>query len=206
MKYIVFFLLFMFGNMNAAFCQTNKESDYFSKSTDGNDGGDDEEEEDEEEGGGSASKEHVKKKHISPFHAGQVDISAGIGLIPLGYSGKPFSVSVDVAMSDAISIGGYFGSANAVVPIADLDNWYNIKTTSVRTTIIGVRFLYHFYLSDNLDSYAGSTIAYATATASVWDASSLFVGGRYRFGRNIGVFIEIGYGVSVFNTGLNFRL
>ena len=91
---------------------------------------------------------------------------------------------------------------------------------------MGLRGAYHFnefVKIDKLDLYAGLMLGYniASETFSSTDPSrtniayygssyggfaySFFGGARYRFTDNIGVFGELGYGISILNIGLNIK-
>jgi hypothetical protein len=89
-------------------------------------------------------------------------------------------------------------------------------------TIIGARGAWHYtgLKVDNLDVYGGVMLSYnhlsysagASNSSGTYGSSggsygsaagfTAFVGGRYFFAKNLGVYGELGYGVSYLNLGL----
>ncbi|MCU0448953.1 MAG: porin family protein [Bernardetiaceae bacterium] len=165
------------------------------------------------------------------FEQGQIDVNAGVGLLPVGYgfgwnatgySGSflPLSLSVDYGITDNISVGGY-GNFYRVTYSTDFFGAGRSRW-SYNFIIVGARGAYHFPLGvDQLDAYGGVMLGYRivnyTYTGPDADlfagrnaltggvAYSLFLGARYRFTDNIGVFGEFGYGVSLIQAGLNLK-
>lgn len=70
--------------------------------------------------------------------------------------------------------------------------------------LIGGRVSLHYQFVDKLDTYVGTTLGYIVAGGSKfgWDA---YVGARYYFWNNIGLFAEIGAGWSNFTIGASFK-
>ena len=82
--------------------------------------------------------------------------------------------------------------------------------------MIGARGAFHYALVDNLDTYAGTVVGYNfnswkwtgegwTTTSSTKNSGitfAVFVGGRYYIADVLAVFAEIGYGYTIFNTGI----
>lgn len=142
------------------------------------------------------------------------------------------SASGEYAVTNAIGVGGYFGYTSFKWTYAS--SWYNnggwhnyVDTYKYSFFILGARGAYHFdefIKIDKLDCYAGLMLGYniAKATYSTTDPSrgniaytgasyggfaySVFAGARYRFTDNIGVFGELGYGISILNIGLNVKI
>jgi hypothetical protein len=165
------------------------------------------------------------------FEQGQIDINAGVGFLPIGYgfgynaagySGTflPLSLSVDYGITDNISVGGY-GNFYRVSYSTDFFG-SGRSTWSYNFITVGARAAYHFPLAvDKLDAYGGLMLGYRIVgytysgpnrdlfadrnvlTGGV--AYSVFLGARYRFTDNIGVFAEVGYGISLAEVGLNFK-
>ncbi len=158
----------------------------------------------------------------SQFKKGQIDLQFGVGFLSTlnqnlksgGYSGNstltipPLSVSIDFGISNEISLGGTIAYAKTH------QDYEGMALGDVTHFIVGLRGLYHFELLTSLDTYAGGMLGYNVHKIS--DASSiekvnglaytLLVGGRYRFSKSTGVFLELGYGVASVNVGLNFKL
>jgi len=146
-----------------------------------------------------------------------MDLNLGVGLVPTfgtGDVGLPLSVSIDYGINDKISLGGYLGYAGSS------DNVPFLGKISYTYLIVGARGAYHFELTEKLDTYAGLLLGYNIASVSLENSITgapepdaaggftynLFAGGRYHFTDKIGVFGEIGYGISVLNLGLTVKL
>ena len=92
--------------------------------------------------------------------------------------------------------------------------------------ILGIRGAYHFgrFINiEKLDVYAGLMLgndfakdSYSTNSQCPYHqeymsrsygggVASLFVGARYRFTNHVGIFGELGYGISMLNIGLNLK-
>lgn len=167
----------------------------------------------------------------SQFKKGQIDINAGLGFItPLfdisGYDVKtktpPISLTVGYGINDELSVGLYLASAKDDVYGTLVDNFgrsYYAKQSVISHFLIGGRLLYHFELSSRLDTYAGGMLGYNSVsekaepnvqlygdTKAKGFTYSFLVGGRYRLSERIGPFLELGYGVTLINLGLNIKL
>lgn len=166
------------------------------------------------------------------FKKGQVDINAGVGFItPLfaisGYDVKtktpPISIAADYGITDELSVGLYVASAKDEVfgTLYDLNtgNSFYGKQSTISHFLIGGRLLYHFVLTPKLDTYGGGMLGYNSVNEKAEPNIQLYgdtkvkgftytllVGGRYRFAEHIGAFLELGYGVTVINLGLNIKL
>jgi len=142
-----------------------------------------------------------------------------------------FSLSGDYGITDAISIGGILGFSTATSTYSSSysngSNQYNYTDTYRWSfTLIGLRGAYHFAElidNDKLDLYAGGMLGFIwskakySSTASnhpytynygssgIGMAYSAFVGCRYRFTDQLGVFGELGYGVSILNIGITYK-
>lgn len=156
------------------------------------------------------------------FAKSQIDVNAGIGLLRTFYSGHsslvpPVSVSVDYGITDKISVGGFLGyTTTKDLYFLDANDYIRYSFT-----IVGVRGAYHLNLWDKMDTYGGLMLGYNIASSKVesnsvyWDDYSVatggltlsaYVGGRYHFTEQIGAFAEVGYGISVLNLGVTFRM
>ena len=161
--------------------------------------------------------------HAQPFQNGTTTVNAGIGLgTALGGLGKArpaISISLDHGFWDiggpgVISLGGYIG--NTGYKYTDLG--YTAKWNYV---VVGVRGAYHYngFEIPELDVYGGAMLGYNIVSYSADGAGaglknsygsglglSGFVGGRWFFNHNVGVYAELGYGVSVLSAGVTFKL
>lgn len=170
--------------------------------------------------------------HAQAFEAGTNVISAGIGLgsslasgFTYGTQSPGISASYDRGIWEAgpgvISLGGYIGYKSFKYGYADAGGAYSYKWNY---TIIGARGAYHFtgINVENLDLYAGVMIAYDNLSFSYSSTNgvsysgntgaynsglglSVFAGARYYFAGNLGVFGELGYGVSILGIGLSYK-
>lgn len=166
-----------------------------------------------------------------PFKKGQTDIQIGAGFITpffeLDYydvrtKTPPVILTIDHGITDQLSVGGYFATARS--DVYGTIYWSNgtssfSKQSTLTHIIIGGRLLYHFVVSPTIDLYGGGMIGYNLVREKAEPnieligktelqglTYSILGGGRYRFTPNIGVFTEIGYGVTVVNIGLNLKL
>ncbi len=149
------------------------------------------------------------------FAKGQKDLNIGIGL---GSTyGMPIGASLDLGVSENISIGAYVGYASKKesfgVPGFGSYTW---KYTAI---LIGARGAYHFAVNDKFDPYIGVLLGYnvgsvkldGTAAGSVVSptygglAWAGFLGARYSFGKSVNAFAELGYGIAILQVGLNFK-
>ncbi len=164
------------------------------------------------------------------FKKGQMDFQAGLGFInslnitlnEAGVRGSikskfaypPLTLGLDYGVTDEISVGGYANYTDVEYRLSGGDFVERDKII-----MIGARGLYHVNLLPNLDTYGGLGRAYgsmkATAPEPFGDGNitstsgdlyyQFIAGGRYRFTPNTGVFLELGYGVTVINLGLNVK-
>ncbi len=154
------------------------------------------------------------------FNEGDLDVNVGLGLARTYYSYTstvvpPLSVSAEYGLSDKISVGGFLGFSTAK------EDWYGGEI-NYSFLIIGARGSYHLTVWDKLDTYAGLMLGYNIVSASFDDtfgdylddysvaasgmALSAYIGGRYGFNEQLSGFVEIGYGISVLNLGVSFKL
>jgi len=156
------------------------------------------------------------------FSKGTNVINAGIGLggnFNIGSFGNS-SPSIGVNLSyergiwetgdfGVVSLGGYLGYKSYRSDFQD-------DTFRYSYAIVGVRGAFHYIglNVENLDVYGGAMLAYNIASfdgdGDVFSLNSrpsgtVFVGGRWYFTENFGVFAEAGYGVAFLSLGAAFR-
>ena len=113
-----------------------------------------------------------------------------------------------------IGIGGYLGyilfKGSKIVEAGNIN--LSDKKFNLSDMIVGVRGLFHYQFIDNLDTYAGVMLGYDIVSFNEKGASegskpcsAFFVGGRYYFTNNFGVFGELGYGISPLQVGLTYK-
>jgi hypothetical protein len=147
--------------------------------------------------------QNKKKAKIAPekhtaldntFKKGQLDVNLGLGLFANGYyftNGysvrPPLSLSVEKAVTDNLSVGGYLAFVRSVYEHSDYYPYYdpgkNTWTTNyyhdkvaVTYGVFGIRGAFHLaeYIQvENLDLYAGSMLGYAYATFKYTTDNSL---------------------------------
>jgi opacity protein-like surface antigen len=124
----------------------------------------------------------------------------------------PISATAEYGITDEISVGGYVATALSTVHFNTGAQSYNVG--DIRHVIIGGRGLYHFDLLPSLDTYAGAMLGYnsvsthddGATTAQKSDITyTVMAGARYRLANTLGTFLELGYGVSVVNIGINLK-
>jgi len=153
------------------------------------------------------------------FNKGNTVINVGVGLGSyISHSGfsmtiPPISASLEYGVVDlfdgqgGIGVGGYAGYAL----FKGKDK--GVNDFNVGHFVIGPRGLFHYQFVDKLDTYAGVLLGYDIVSFSQKSASvsgsrfytAFFIGGRYYFTPNIGVFGELGYGVSPLQIGITYK-
>ena len=141
------------------------------------------------------------------------------------------SIAFDYGITDEISLGGMLGFGGASYQYFYYDNCGTAAGTFSDTykysfTLVGFRGAYHFdklIKIPQLDAYAGLILYdaighYTFSTTNpcgkrgVYASNTYggfyfggFIGARYRFTDHFGVFLELGYGLSEANLGLNYK-
>lgn len=171
----------------------------------------------------------LKSEAQSVFKTGDIGINAGIGM---GWQYQPsyhrinsvepipsINGSVDIGVYEipdvgVISIGGIFSFRKA---------WDDGRISGINynytffNTFIAGRAAFHlgFFDSKGFDVYTGMQTGiwfwrdnYEDPYTDISDNGSkffhdFFIGGRYLLTENVGFFIELGYGISYFKTGLS---
>ncbi|HET8737621.1 MAG TPA: outer membrane beta-barrel protein [Pricia sp.] len=157
------------------------------------------------------------------FNKGTNVINAGFGIggsfSPSGFgsatAGLGLSASYErgiweVGGPGVISLGGYLGTT-----AYDGDFGIGNDDFSWRYYIVGARAAYHFngLNVENLDVYGGAMLSLNIASydgnndvdIDTFPSGSVYVGGRWYFNENFGVFAEAGYGVAFLTLGAAFR-
>lgn len=162
--------------------------------------------------------------HGQQFQKGTLAANAGVGFgTNLGGYGdvRPaISVSADYGIWEiggpgVISLGGYIGNTGYKYD----DSGYSYKWNY---NVVGVRGAYHYNglpSSSPLDLYGGVMLGYRIVSfKSDFDEDyysnaygsgmglSGFIGSRYFFSENFGLFAELGYGVSYLTVGATMKL
>ncbi len=179
----------------------------------------------------SANTSFKKGSTAANLGIGLIHFGSYSGLLFTGsdYSRTPLiNLSVEHGIIDnvgpgVISVGGIVGFRRASYTYKEFfGEGYKWSATDV---FVGVRGIYHYQLSSNpkLDTYGGLTVGVRISKYSYkWDESypdflrsssdsdtytnaisGLFVGARYNFAENIGVFGEFGYDIALLKVGLS---
>jgi hypothetical protein len=165
------------------------------------------------------------------FEKGSQGINAGIGLGP-GYYGSGYGFAfgvngsyeygiVEVPMGSkltgVVGVGGLAGVSFTTLS----QSWYGDGKWHYTNWTIAARGTYHFVFMDKFDPYAGIVLGYMGASwkwkgsgAEPADYSSssgafrggFFVGARYYFADNFGVYAELGYLLNFLNVGVTFKI
>lgn len=164
----------------------------------------------------------------SLFKEGDKIINVGIGfgtrsnLVGTKSVVPPINASFELGVKDnlfdensSLGIGGFLAYYSQKLGIL---GDYGFKYSNF---VIGARGLVHYKLVDKLDTYGGLMLGYDISSSKVYGedmptgltaasaggfAYSIFAGARYYFSDNTSAFVELGYGVTVLNLGISFRL
>lgn len=166
---------------------------------------------------------------------GDVQVSAGIGLLPtfLADHGHvnvpPVSLRAGLFVSDKFSVEAYtaFSSTQTAVQTYN-DN--SVNQTKNDFLILGTRAAVHSFKFKNWDIYGGlmvgynvpmvkTTTSYSEGPVKEGDLTpsfhreatnnftySGFVGATYFLEKNLGITGEVGYGISIINVGVAYKL
>ena len=161
------------------------------------------------------------------YKKGDIEVSAGIGLVPTFINIDadvripPLSVMLGYRIKQHINIGAYFGySSTKQTYQLDVDKDIN-EYAQNDFYLVGLRFEGHFQ-RDRADFYGGAMIGYNFSKISFGDSEiprgdnryfeeedlvtySGFVGMKYLVNEKVGLFGEVGYGVSLVNLGLSYK-
>lgn len=157
-----------------------------------------------------------------PFQKGTNMVNIGIGfgtnLGGLGNARPAVSASFehgqwDIGGPGVISLGGYVGNTGYTYKSSGYSQKWNY-------TIVGARSAYHyngFTKVPKLDVYGGLMLSYNIMNykADNYDGPnsyggglgfSAYLGGRWLFSDKIGLFAELGHGISTLNAGVAVKL
>ncbi|MDR2679374.1 MAG: hypothetical protein LBC47_01035 [Tannerella sp.] len=146
------------------------------------------------------------------FSKGTQLISAGMGV---GY-GIPIEISYERSIVD-----GFIMHKNGAIGVGAYGGWYHRNSYGQRYNhyLLGVRGMFHYQFIENLDTYGGLMLYYdierstrkgdgknpGLSIGSIFDYS-LFAGARYYIKPKLGIYGEVGYGISYLSAGVTFKL
>lgn len=165
------------------------------------------------------------------FKKGDIELAAGIGLLPtFAKDGAtmvvpPASVRFNVRLASNFSLGAYAAFSSSEAHQSGLPGGA-VRDVRNEFYLFGLRAAAHANRMDNWDIYGGAMLGYnvpkvsedITKEKSDVDGPafsrpaenkltySAFVGASYYPIKNIGLFAEVGYGISIFNMGLSVKL
>lgn len=169
------------------------------------------------------------------FLKGQTAVHAGAGFVSLQYPSHddyliygmvsseyqlPINLRVDYGITDKFSVGGFVNKFAASTTIRDVTNDNNVNGWNYKSWTFGVCGAYHAYMGKEtlwLDPYVQGMIGvHALGAKPFGDANYMDpqkggfaydfqVGANIYFFQPLGFYVEAGYGVNIFNTGLTLR-
>lgn len=169
------------------------------------------------------------------YKKGNFNLSLGYGIVPtfIGDGGSvnvpPLSARLGYSVSNNINLSGYVGYS-ATTSKADVISDGILSETRNDLVILGLRGEIHSNRDDKFDFYGGFMFGYnipMVEETSVNDGSTIvrnpdepykypeaknnlaysgFVGASYFFKPKMAAYVEVGYGVSLVNLGLTFKL
>ncbi|MBX2928132.1 MAG: outer membrane beta-barrel protein [Saprospiraceae bacterium] len=170
------------------------------------------------------------------FKKGAIDLSAGVGLVPTYVADGahinmlPVNLRLGYRITNNFSMSAFAAYSaseknNVLRPDDSVDNIKNEEVT------LGLRGAIHALRAERFDIYGGFMLGYNMPNTDVTQVSapksdtvpgdlqpsfsrpasnkmtySGFVGAAYFPGRNVGFFSELGYGISLFNVGMQWKL
>lgn len=165
------------------------------------------------------------------FKTGDVELATGIGLFSTFAKDEsttivpPVSARLGIRLAPNFSLGAYVAYSSSEAHQVGLPG-DAIRDVSNESYLFGLRAAAHTIRMDNWDIYGGAMLGYNvpkidnTITKEKSEIEgptfsrpaentftySAFVGATYYPVRNIGLFAEVGYGISIFNMGLSVKL
>ncbi|MFK7807044.1 MAG: hypothetical protein AB8F74_04500 [Saprospiraceae bacterium] len=175
------------------------------------------------------SAQNVTKEEVE-FKKGDVEFSAGVGLLPTFISKNsrariiPLSVMANYRIKQFISVGAYAGysSTNGYQSEENIADEIPMETAVVRNDfyMVGGRLEGHFN-RERIDFYGGAMVSYQISDVQKLDPDvnsvegiiiregvsgswkySGYVGLKYMMTKHFGLFGEIGYAASLVTVGL----
>ena len=159
---------------------------------------------------------------------GDITFQAGVGLLPTFFLDAsetvvpPISLTANYRFLNALSVGGYAGySEYNGVPNENFDG--SVNQFSSKSFLGGLRLSAHSTKVKNWDVYGGFQVAYSKPSVVnniiVPSESPIpetrvnegflysgFIGATGFVSKNIGLFGELGYGISLVNLGVTLKL
>lgn len=170
------------------------------------------------------------------FEKGDIEFSAGVGLVPTFFADQsktiipPLSAKIGYRVGNHLSLAAYAAYSSSETDQIDLPDG-SVTHFQNDYLLVGLRGAAHTNRLDNWDIYGGFLLGYNmpqvtenrtftnggdvepvedqptfTRPAENKFTYSGFVGASYYFGTKIGAFAELGYGISLLNVGVSFKM
>ena len=163
------------------------------------------------------------------FKKGDIELAAGIGLFPTFAKDNATTTippaRFNLRLAPNFSLGAYAAYSSSEAHQVGLPGGA-VRDVSNEFYVLGLRAAAHTNRMDNWDIYGGAMLGYnipkvdETITKEKSDIDgptfsrpaenkvtySAFVGASYYPMKNIGLFAEVGYGISIFNMGVSLKL
>ncbi len=168
--------------------------------------------------------------------AGKINLSAGIGLVPTYIEATEantpaLSLQVGYRLSELFSLNAYGGYTEVISKPKVLSEGIESKIQN-KTTMFGLKGQVHKSITKNFDIFGGLLIGYTMSNTTEFDNNtgaivkriegeptpfdpdapkgellySGSIGFNYHIGKVIGIYSELGYGISLVTLGLNFQI
>lgn len=170
--------------------------------------------------GGINQRPGINRQYVpDAIEEGNFLINVGAGFFSVfsasqinGYKEEipPLYIGADYALSDGMSVGGYV-AYSTFKQTAD-----NAKITAL---LVGPRLAYRIYVNEDWDVYASLLFGIVNFQAKTIDTNQnipldrsfapfygTMLGARYYFTNTLAVNAEIGWGLTLFNAGLTYRI
>ncbi|GJM34859.1 MAG: hypothetical protein DHS20C18_38600 [Saprospiraceae bacterium] len=155
--------------------------------------------------------------------------SIGVGLLPTFVKDRtktevpPISLTLGYRINEKFSLGLFAGFTQAETN-PDLLNEGNGVRCQNKFSSVGLRLAVHSIAFKKWDFYGGMTLGYTRSKLDVLEGDveklkqhkrykpvttkplvSAFLGGKYEMSPKLGVFGELGYGISLFTVGMTYK-
>lgn len=169
---------------------------------------------------------NAKKGRCKKF--GYWEIQAGAGLLPTFVKDRaqtmmpPILLGLNYRLKPNISLGLQAGASVSEAP-RKIPKKSDLSIHRNHYTVVGLRAAAHTTMLDRWEVYGGMMVGYGASRVEVYDRISekfpepmdeyrnaevylsAFVGGRFAINRQIGVFSELGLGISVLSGGISWQ-
>lgn len=156
----------------------------------------------------TAGSTDAKAQQVFKQGDGVLSVGVGLGRSTTAQKLPPISATYEYGVLDGILEAGTL----ALGAHAELQSFKGVAlgdgTQTGGTTLffVGPRATFHYEFVDRLDTYAGVQAGLYTGGGASDFEADFVLGARYQFNRALGLFGELGTGLSVLRVGVNFNL